>query len=160
MEKIVNIIAQCRFGIHDISRTVVSATTSLPRFNMPFEFGLFLGCKQFGSGRNKAKRILVLDSEAHRYRSSISDIAGQDIAVHGDDPNKAIECVRAWLNSESRAKRIRLPGAREISRRYLAFRNDLPALAKENRLEMSELEKLEYFGDYLELLVAYLKARR
>jgi hypothetical protein len=35
----------------------------------------------------------------------------------------------------------------------------LPAIAKENQLEMSELEKLEYFGDYLELLVAYLKAR-
>src|SRR5437764_6982536 len=48
IEKIAKIIAACRFGIHDISRTDLDNTTALPRFNMPLELGIFLGAKRFG----------------------------------------------------------------------------------------------------------------
>ncbi|MEK6375316.1 MAG: hypothetical protein AABO58_21790 [Acidobacteriota bacterium] len=48
IEKIAKIIASCKFGIHDISRTELDAGTDLPRFNMPLELGLFLGAKRFG----------------------------------------------------------------------------------------------------------------
>ena len=41
IDKIAKIIKDCRYGIHDISRTEVSRETGLPRFNMPFELGLF-----------------------------------------------------------------------------------------------------------------------
>ena len=37
IEKIFKIIAGCRYGIHDISRTEPDRTSGLPRFNMPFE---------------------------------------------------------------------------------------------------------------------------
>ena len=39
--KILRIIEDCRFGVHDISRTELDAATGLPRFNMPLELGLF-----------------------------------------------------------------------------------------------------------------------
>lgn len=41
IEKIAKIIASCRVGIHDISRTTLDPGTSLPRFNMPMELGTF-----------------------------------------------------------------------------------------------------------------------
>jgi transcription initiation factor TFIIIB Brf1 subunit/transcription initiation factor TFIIB len=47
IEKIAGIIAACKFGIHDISRTELDPTTHLPRFNMPLELGLFLGREAF-----------------------------------------------------------------------------------------------------------------
>ena len=41
-EKLIRLIRESRYGIHDISRTEVNAN-QLPRFNMPYEFGLFVG---------------------------------------------------------------------------------------------------------------------
>ena len=79
MDKIAKIIKDCRYGIHDISRTEVGADTGLPRFNMPLELGLFLGAKRFGSRTDKPKACLILDRARYRYQQFCSDIAGQDI---------------------------------------------------------------------------------
>ena len=46
--KIVRIIAESRYGIHDLSRTGLDPESHLPRFNMPLELGLFLGAKYYG----------------------------------------------------------------------------------------------------------------
>lgn len=43
IQKIMQIIAQSQYGIHNISRTQVN-DEGLPRFNMPYELGLFVGC--------------------------------------------------------------------------------------------------------------------
>ena len=37
LDKILNIIDECKYGIHDLSRTELSHNSGLPRFNMPFE---------------------------------------------------------------------------------------------------------------------------
>ena len=42
IEKIMDLIGKCPLGIHDISRTGLDHDSGLPRFNMPFELGLFL----------------------------------------------------------------------------------------------------------------------
>lgn len=47
IDQIYNIIADCRYGIHDISRTELDEDSGLPRFNMPLELGIFLGAKKF-----------------------------------------------------------------------------------------------------------------
>jgi hypothetical protein len=93
LKKILRIIADCRYGIHDISRTELG-TTNLPRFNMPFECGLFWGCREFGKGIHRTKQMLILDREPFRYQQSLSDIAGQDIESHGGDPRVAIDRIR------------------------------------------------------------------
>lgn len=92
IEKIERIVGDCRWGIHDISRTELNAH-SLPRFNMPLELGLFLGARRFGTGAQTRKSCLVLDHQPYRYQEFISDIAGQDIAAHGNDPARAIKAV-------------------------------------------------------------------
>jgi hypothetical protein len=38
VDKLYNIIAECRFGIHDLSRTTLDSEYRLPRFNMPLEW--------------------------------------------------------------------------------------------------------------------------
>ena len=43
IDKIFRIIAECKYGIHDICRTELDSATNLPRFNMPLELGIFLG---------------------------------------------------------------------------------------------------------------------
>ena len=59
--KILKLIAQCGFGVHDLSRTTCDRATGLPRFNMPFELGLFLGAKHFGAAQQHEKSTLILE---------------------------------------------------------------------------------------------------
>ncbi len=83
LEKICRIVAECQYGVHDISYTRVDPKTRLPRFNMPLELGLYLGCRRYGGKSQSKKKCLILDREAYRYRNFISDISGQDIHAHG-----------------------------------------------------------------------------
>lgn len=112
IEKIFNIISDCRFGIHDISKTELDEGTLLPRFNMPLELGMFLGAKKYGQGEHRDKTCLILDRESYRYQKFISDISGQDIRSHGNDPRMSISIVRNWLRSSSPS--ITMPGGEAI----------------------------------------------
>jgi hypothetical protein len=76
IDKIQNIIAECKYSIHDLSRTQLDKTHRLPRFNMPLELGLDLGCKKFGKEHEQEKVVLVMDIERFRYQRFISDISG------------------------------------------------------------------------------------
>jgi hypothetical protein len=151
IDKIFKIIAECKYGIHDISRTEVTSASGLPRFNMPLELGIFLAAKRFGVGRHRQKVCLVLDSTAYRYQQFISDIAGQDIQVHGNTTQEAISIVRNWLGSAAGAKI--LPGGKEIFSQFQLFEQDLPALCAEFRLQRSELT----FNDWASIIYGWLR---
>jgi hypothetical protein len=142
IENIMVLIKDCRWGIHDISRTDLNAR-HLPRFNMPLELGLFLGARRFGSGPQQQKSCVILDRDRFRYQEFISDIAGQDIAAHGDDPVRAIKAVRDWL-AVSYAMATRPAGATAIGRRYARFSTDLPATCAAADLRPEELTFVEY----------------
>ncbi|MGH9761621.1 MAG: hypothetical protein ACREDR_39105 [Blastocatellia bacterium] len=150
VQKIYGIISQSRLGIHDLSRVAIDRSTRLPRFNMPLELGAFLGAKYFGNSEQRRKACLILDSEKYRYQKFISDIAGQDIRAHGNDPQLAISIVRNWLRAYSPAS---IPSGSVISRRYEMFKAELPLLCKELRLNPREL----IFNDYLLLVSNWLK---
>jgi len=136
--KIEGIIRQSKFGVHDISYMHLDPATKLPRFNMPFELGLFLAAKSFGSTRDKAKVSLILDSGRYRYRDALSDVSGQDIASHNGDPATAIREVRDWLDS-SRGGQVSLPGGSYIAEQHQTFSRELPSASRELKLDPAEL---------------------
>jgi len=138
LAKIERIIQDSKFGIHDISFTNIDQTTKLPRFNMPFELGMFFAAKHFGSGRQKEKIALVLDKRAFRYRESLSDISGQDISVHNRTLKIAIRQIRDWLDTCQRGKNS-LSGGDHVSKQYLKFSRQLPSASKKLRLNAAEL---------------------
>jgi hypothetical protein len=151
IEKILRIISQCKHGIHDISRTELCKTTKLPRFNMPLELGIFLGAKKYGSSDQKKKTCLIMDIEKYRYQIFISDIAGQDIKKHDNDPDKAINVVTDWLRNTSRRKTI--PGGAVVTERYKLFRNELPEICKVAGIREDELG----FNDYATFVSEWIK---
>ena len=150
IDKIYDIITDCRYGIHDISRTELDETSGFPRFNMPLELGVFLGAKKFGINEQKRKNCLILDKEQYRYQEFISDIAGQDIQTHNSNPEEIVTVVRNWLRTASERKTI--PSGSIIWKRYQEFMGDLPQLAQEFQLEVDEL----IFNDYTFLLAEWL----
>ena len=97
IEKIYRLIESSAHSIHDVSRTELDEEHGLPRFNMPLELGVFLGAKRFGRAPHPKKRCLILDRERYRFQKFISDLAGQDIKAHGNQPLEAIRATRDWL---------------------------------------------------------------
>lgn len=113
IDKIQDIIASCKYSIHDLSRTQLDKTHRLPRFNMPLELGIDLGCKRFGRAYQREKVILILDVERFRYQRFISDIAGQDIYGHGGIQRDLIKQVREWLRPELDPRKAIIPSVRK-----------------------------------------------
>jgi hypothetical protein len=139
--KIMDIIAACQSGIHDISMVKIDRATKLPRFNMPYELGLFIGCKRYGTGHHDEKQCLILDAQRYRYRNFLSDISGQDIRGHGNNPDTTIRHVRDFLAASS--GRITLPGAPTIVRRYKSYLKDKPASIRKLSWDKHNLSFLE-----------------
>jgi len=153
IDKIYNIISQCKYGIHDISRTELDDTNKLPRFNMPLELGIFLGAKHFGRTNHRAKEGLILDKKPYRYQIFCSDIGGQDPRSHNNKPQDAILCVRAWIDSSQGMNKLTLPGGQHIYKRYNQFRKDLPILCKKKKLKIRDLT----FNDYSIFVIGWLR---
>jgi hypothetical protein len=129
LAKIQQIIRESKFGVNDISVMELDPTTRLPRFNMPFELGLFFAAKDFGSRHQKSKVALVIDSGDYRYRAALSDISGQDISSHGGDPEKVIHVLRDWLDN-CRGGSVGLHGGAYIVEDYKKFLQNLPSASK------------------------------
>jgi hypothetical protein len=152
LKKILEIIGICEFGIHDLSFMRLDPRTKLPRYNMAFELGLFLGCCEFGGESHKKKSGLILDRDRLRYRKSLSDLSGRDIQGHKGDPHNAIIAVRNWLATESRL--TDQPGGTFIVKQYKRFREQLPTLCRRANLRISELT----FKDYSDMVARWLRA--
>lgn len=154
LKRICEIIEECDYGIHDLSRTELNAE-NLPRFNMPLELGLFIGAKQFGGTRQKEKHYLTLDTEKYRYHKFISDLGGQDPKDHNNDPNQVIQKVRGWLNSH--LKEESLLGATAIKNHYkdyLAQRNALLNTAKLTEHDIEYDDMIKVMEQWLEFNVS------
>ncbi len=149
LDKIMGIIDECNLGIHDISRTELDLCTKLPRFNMPFELGVFLGAKKWGEPVHQQKQCLVLDREPYRYRAFISDIAGQDPQAHNQDPQVLVTVVRNWLSSV----RPGLVSGSLLWQDYEEFLEVLPELCAAANLVADELT----FSGYVEVIYAWLE---
>ena len=151
IDRIADIDGECRFGIHDISRTETNER-GLPQFNMPFELGLFLGAARLGTAKRRRKVTLILDREPYRYQQFLSDIAGQDIRSHGGDSVRLMSLVRNWLNANTSDRT--LPGGVLLRKRYAAFDADLPTMAAAVDVEPHELT----YVDRLSLMAEWLEA--
>jgi len=152
LHKILDIIGECKYGIHDLSRTELDSTSGLPRFNMPLELGLDLGCKQYGEAYQQDKVLLILDIEQYRYQKFISDIAGQDIASHNGRVRDVIDVVREWLRPELDPLSVIIPSGDEIWRRYQEFSRELATICTARHWNRTRLG----FPDYSTAAAAWI----
>lgn len=150
-DKICQIIRDCGFGIHDISKTELDPDSHLPRFNMPFELGLFLGAVKFGPRAISGKKTMILDRERYRYQQFLSDIGGQDIHWHEGKIDVLIGKVATWLRDHGPTPRV--PGGAQIARDFRDFTADVPVLCDALQLQQEELT----FRDYRAMAAEWIK---
>lgn len=149
---ILSLIDCCPYGVHDLSRVQLDPGSRLPRFNMPFELGLFYSAKYFGTSSHKRKQCLVLETQRYRHQQFISDIAGVDITPHEDSPDKLIVAVRNWLVTASRRKTI--PPGEKIKARFSVFQSNMRKACRTNKIDyntMPFIELVHNMTDWLRL---------
>lgn len=144
INQIKNHIKNCKFSIHDLSRSKPLQQDDLPRFNMPFELGIDIGAAEYGGKKLKSKKTLILETEKYHYQKVLSDIAGQDIANHDDDPATLSKKVRNWISDNSPDKSV--PSHSKVFYAFNQFSSDLSArlLSTYTAEEIEEMPIGEY----------------
>ena len=152
LRSIVDLIGKCKYGIHDLSRVQLDKRYKLPRFNMPFELGIFYGAKSFGPDNQMKKNCVVLERYPYRYQKYISDISGIDVKNHNNSMEKCVEAIRNWLTTASR--RITIPEFEIIYSRYLEFRRDFDKACKSRSVNFQKMPFVEFtrnISDWLKI---------
>ncbi len=144
INEIKKLIKGSKYSVHDLSRCKPMKIGELPRFNVPYELGLDIGCFEYGGAKLKRKVILILETEKFHYQKVLSDIAGQDIQDHNDEPKKVIQKVRHWLATNN--IHTSFDGPTEIWNSFNLFNSDLNATLSSNftKHEIEEMSVVEY----------------
>ena len=149
---ILQLIQDCRYGVHDLSRVELDNQSKLPRFNMPFELGVFYAARNFGNARQKQKHCIILEKQKYRYQKFISDIAGIDVTSHGNIQKMFILAIRNWLVTSSRRNTI--PPGEEIYNRFKVFQSNIRRACRQRSVDydsMPFVELVKNMTDWLRL---------
>ena len=123
LERILELIQQCPYSIHDLSRVQLDARAPrVPRFNMPFELGLAVA----QDAGNRGETWYVGETVPYRVSKSLSDLDGTDVRVHRGT-------VRGVFGAlcDIFVRKTRQPSVQEMYRIYLVLRRNLPNMMRQ-----------------------------
>lgn len=123
LEKITEIIKNCKYSIHDLSIVKSKDAEEFARMNMPFELGIDYGLRNSGIFPLDNKQFLILEATKYDYMKALSDINGFDIKVHSNNTKKVIECLYAWSSETLKINKQAPP--LKIFWDFLDFNKDL-----------------------------------
>jgi len=153
IDKIVELIQQSRFSIHDISRIESSEKEELYRLNMAFELGVDFGCKSFAGGDAKSKKLLILEKEQYRYQKALSDLSGSDIRNHDNEPESLVHQVRNWFRGITSG---RSPSGTVIWEHFNEFMADFYQRREEQGHRHKDLQLMPT-GEYIDFIQEWLE---
>lgn len=151
LNKIKGLIENSRYSIHDLSRMEPMRDSDLPRFNMPFECGIDFGMKLSNPEGFADKKFLILEKERYRYQKVISDISGNDIKAHKNEPEQMIKVVRDWFKPNN----PNIPRHKEIWLAYNEFEFEYEEILKSEGYDPQDINALT-FCDIIENIKAWI----
>ena len=150
--KIVRLIRQSKYCVHDISRMEAPVAGALPRFNMPFELGLDLGLRESLVYPLTEKRCVIFDREQYRFQKVLSDLAGNDIKAHDDSPETLVKQLRTWLVEAGIPD---VPGGTSLWTDYGMFTGILDETLGAAKYSQEDIESMSV-AEFLSYLRSYL----
>jgi hypothetical protein len=148
--KIRDLMAVSQYSIHDLSRMEPLKQKDYPRFNMPFECGIDFGLRM-SSNEYASKKFLILEKEQHRYQKVISDISGNDIKAHKNEPEQIVKVIRDWF----KPTQLNIPRHREIWLAYNEFVYDYEQILINEKYDPKDIYSLT-FSDIIEFMTAWI----
>jgi hypothetical protein len=152
IQRILKLIRESRYAIHDLSRIRANHKGEHFRLNMPFELGLDIGCRVFGKAQFRNKKCLILEKDKYSIKAALSDLSNSDACSHGDEPEVAIRHVRNWLVQEAGA---RGPSGTKIWYAFNDFAEQLDDNLRQKGFSKSDinilplLELLQYMNSWI-----------
>lgn len=137
LAKIVELIEESDFSIHDLSRISSAEAGEHYRLNMSFELGIDYASRRFLAHNGRNKKILVLVEQPYRHMPAISDLNGCDVQAHRGQADRIIREVRNWLVSEAYAARV---APTLIVGRYTAFQAHDVETHQDRGYELEDIE--------------------
>jgi hypothetical protein len=126
LEKILSLIATCRYSIHDLSRVELDPSAPrTPRFNMPFELGLAVAGRR--NKRGQKHEWFVCETRRFRLSKSLSDLDGTDPYIH---EGKVRGVFRELGNIFIKPKRQ--PTAQQMALIYRELNERVPAILRQS----------------------------
>ena len=123
LDRILKLIQQCSFSIHDLSRVQLDAKAPrVPRFNMPFELGLAVA----QNAGNRRETWYVCETVPYRISKSLSDLNGTDVRIHGGTVRGVFGAL-----ADIFVRRTRQPSVQEMYRIYLVLRRNLRPIMRQ-----------------------------
>lgn len=120
LHKILTLIEECPYSVHDLSRIQLSKASRLPRFNMPLELGIAL----HRSYKEPTKHnVLIFEEKAYRLQQSTSDLNAYDAHIHQGSETTLLKRIRDAFQRESQKRTIP-----EMLRLLEELKQRLPAL--------------------------------
>lgn len=151
MNEIKALIKNSRYSIHDLSRIEPISEGDLPRFNMPFELGIDVGCKTYYKNN---KKYMILEKDPYRFKKVISDISGQDIFTHNNEPYDLVKIVRNWIKIIFQRRAI--TSAKIIWDAYNEFNFDLKEQMESEDLNPENIWAIP-FNELIQIIRTWIK---
>lgn len=118
LDKIIELIRNCRYSIHDLSRVQLDRTApATPRFNMPFELGLAVAAAKIDA---LPDNWFVFETVPRRISKSLSDLGGSDANIHGGTAEGVMRELGNAFVRQSRSEKYSVP---EMMRTYRTVAN-------------------------------------
>ncbi len=156
LDKIIEIIQESKYSIHDLSRIKAGKAGEYYRLNMPLEVGIDLGCKLFHlDPKYRDKKSLILEGERYSVYRALSDLSGADVKCHENEAEKIVESVRSWLVEVGQPK---IPGPNSIWDDFNFFNADLNDMLLGNGFKKSQIDTLP-IPEFIGFMDQWLEAR-
>jgi hypothetical protein len=151
LHKIKSLMSESKYSIHDLSRMESVKSGDLPRFNMPFECGIDFGIKLTNPDK-RTKKFLILEKEQFRYQKVISDISGNDIKAHKNDPEQVVKVIRDWFKPIN----PKIPRHKQIWLAYAEFEFDYEEILNSEGYDPKDIHALT-FSDIIENMTIWIR---
>jgi hypothetical protein len=157
LEKIVRLIQECKYSVHDLSRFKAAKAKELFRMNMPFELGIDYGCRRTATNYLSSKRSLILETRRYDVQKALSDLNGIDIKNHNNNPSRVVQALQHWFIETVGLTDVDSPAV--IWKNFTEFRYDFFERRKAQGYSKDDL-KMMPVPQYIRFITQWLDPKR
>lgn len=157
IEKILRLIKECKYSIHDLSRLKSEKAREFARLNMPFELGIEYGCRRIAKNHLRTKRSLIFEKKRYDIQKALSDLNGVDVKCHNNIPAQTVRALQHWLIETVGLNDINSPSV--IWREFNEFDDDFDERRKMQGYSKSDL-KLMPVQQYIRFITQWVASKR
>lgn len=157
IEKILRLIKECKYSIHDLSRLKSEKANEFSRLNMPFELGIEYGCRRIAKNHLRTKQSLIFEKKRFEIQRALSDLNGVDVKCHNNKPVQTVRALQHWLIETVGLSEVESPSV--IWRKFNEFDDDIDERRKTHGYSKRDLRVMPV-PQYIRFIKQWVDSKR